>query len=225
MQGVPSPPLSVALIDKEAVVAHYVSSYRVYTGLLHLFSQLVHHVHGLWQRLRLVRGVGWRGGNSLRPLVGITARTQRRIAHAEENQVAIQHAVAIEFAAGYHVRRPGQRLHREQGKGRSRGGELDVRGRGKQAPLIQPIELLSIQRGHADAKLRMTQRRLGENGVDAITNQLFRRSGRRRLSGTGLRRGLCKQAGGRNKKHRQYERRNSQKEFHGGSLAGGKQIA
>ena len=113
MQGVPSPALSVALIDKEAVVAHHVSSYRVYTGLRHLFSQLVHHIHSLWRRLRLFRGVGRRSGNSLRPLVGITTRTQRRIAHAQQNQVAIEHAVAVEFAAGYHVRRPGQRLHRE----------------------------------------------------------------------------------------------------------------
>ena len=91
----------------------------------------------------------------------------------------MQHARAVYFAAGYHVGGPGQRLHRQQGKGRGRSEQLGVRGRGKQPAFVQSIQRLPVQRRHADAKPRMAQRRLGQNGLDAVSQRSLCRCGMR----------------------------------------------
>ena len=138
---------------------------------------------------------------------------QRRIARSQQNQVAVQHSLAVDLAAGHHVRGPVQRLHRQQGEDRGGRRQLGVRGRRKQPPLVQSIERLPIQLGHADAELRMAQRRLGQNRTDAIRQRSLRRSGVRRRPRHGpciaLRRGLRKQPCGRNQNHRQYKQPNS----------------
>jgi len=49
--------------------------------------------------------------------------------------------------------------------------------RGKQPCLIQPEERLAIEGGDADAKLRVTERRIGQDGLDAVCQRT--RNGRR----------------------------------------------
>ena len=43
----------------------------------------------------------------------------------------------------------------------------------KQSGLIQPVKLLSIKRSNADSKLRVGQRRIGQNRVNPVTDWPF----------------------------------------------------
>ena len=140
--------------------------------------------------------------------------TQRGIAHAEQNQVAVQDAIVVEFAVGNYVGGPGEGFDGQQGEGRGNGDELVVRGRGEEAGLIQSIERLAFEGGDADAELCMAQGGVGQNGGDAAGQGRCRRRGLR----GGLGRGLGCENGGRNQGESQHKCRKRTKKHHGGSL-------
>ena len=74
----------------------------------------------------------------------------------------------LHFSGGHDVRSPGQRIDRKQRIGCICRGQLCIGSWNEEAGIIQSIKALAIQRGYADAEVRVAQRRLGENGVDAV---------------------------------------------------------
>jgi hypothetical protein len=109
-------------------------------------------------------------------MVGIAARTQRGVARAQQDQVAVQHARGIYLSAGHHVGGPGESVHRQQGKGGGGGGELGARCRDQQPALIEPVERLAVERGHADAELGVAQLRIGQNRLDTVGQRALGRN-------------------------------------------------
>jgi hypothetical protein len=110
-------------------------------------------------------GSWWRGsGLNIR----VTPRADGGIAHAEQHQVAMERAVRIHIAIAGHEGGPRQRVHRQQRKRRGGGRQFRIGARRKQPRVIQSVERLPVESGYADAKVRVTQSGVGENGLDAI---------------------------------------------------------
>jgi len=93
----------------------------------------------------------------------------------------VQRSSRVHLAAGHHGGGPGERIHGQQRIGGGCGQQLGVRRGSKQPSLIQPIKRLAIERGDADAELRMAQRRLGQDRIDPVCEGRFGRNGMRRL--------------------------------------------
>jgi hypothetical protein len=100
--------------------------------------------------------------------IRVVSPADRRVAYAEQHQVAVQDAACIDVAVGGNERGPSQRVHRQQGKGRRGRRQLGVGSGRKQASIIQPVERLPIESRHADAEVRVAQRWIGEDGLDSV---------------------------------------------------------
>ncbi len=136
LQVVPAPGLAVGLVEIEGVVAHHAAFHGAHAGLLHLLRHEVQHVDGFGLRFRL--GGSCRTGCGGRRAVGIVTRAQGGVARAKQDQVAVEHALAIDFAASHHVGGPGERIRGEQGKGRGGGEQLGVEAGMKRRPSLKP---------------------------------------------------------------------------------------
>ena len=232
MQVVPGPGGGVRLVEIEAVVAHHAAFDGAHAGFFDLLGQQVEHVHGLgWLRGFFRPGFGAGGG--FRRTIGIRAGAESGIACAKQDQVAVQDATAVDLAAGDDVGGPGEGFDGQQGISGGGSDELGIRGRRKEPALVPSVELAAVERGHADAKVGMAQRRIGKNGADALGQRAFAwgcvcQGGVRRVcrgSGRALLLGLGNQPGGENQCEGKKKRGELTKVRHAGSLAGGREIA
>ena len=190
LQVVPTPRGGVGLVEKEAVVADHIAFDRAHTGLLDLLGQQFENCQSKSalaalqarrccgricsrRRFDCGRGRSWRvflRGIRRRQgrLIRIMPRAQRWIANAQEHQIAMQNACCVDVAGGDYVGGPRKCFDRQEGECGSGGGELRVGGGGKQPSFIQAIERLAIERGDADAELRMAQCGFGKDRLNAF---------------------------------------------------------
>ena len=84
------------------------------------------------------------------------SRAQRRIARAQQDQVAVQHPGRIHLAARQYVRRPRQGVDRQQGVGGGGGRQFGIRCGSEETALVPPIDRLALERGDANAELSMS---------------------------------------------------------------------
>ena len=216
-------------MEEETVVAHDIAIDGANAGLLDLLGHELEICHGAelglglrgWSCCAGRRGSGWRVG--LRGLIGIVARAHGGVAHAEDEQVAVELAGCIDVSVSDDVGDPGKGVDGEQGIGCGSGGELGVRSRSEEAALIETVERLAVERGDADAEIVVAEGGLGKDGLQAVGECAFRGS----IAWRGPGGGFCvvslgRQQSGRKEKSCKQERQDSPNDHHAGSVAGGK---
>ena len=167
LQIVPGPPQRVGLVEKVGVVADHVPSTARTPDCSTCCasrSRTAMAVDGA--ALGSVSDEAGGGGSGLH--IGVMARADGGIAHAEQDEVAMERARGVHIAIGDHECGPGEGVHGQQGIGGGGGGELGVGGGRKQAGVVEAVERLAVERGHADAELRVAESGIGKNGLDAV---------------------------------------------------------
>ena len=96
-------------------------------------------------------------------------RTERWVAGAENDEVAMQCARRVNVAASDDVGGPGKKIDGQKGKGGSSGGELYVGSRGEQAAFIRSVDGFAIERCHTNAECGMAQRGVGKYNLNFVS--------------------------------------------------------
>ncbi len=101
------------------------------------------------------------------------AGAERGVAGADDGEVAVQDAFAVENSAGHDVGSPGERVDREQAVCGSGGEELGV-GRGdEELGFIEAVEGLAVKGDDADAEFGLIKRWVGQDGCNAVSEWTF----------------------------------------------------
>ena len=144
------------------------------------------------------------------------APAHRGIADAEQDEIALERAGCVHIAIGDDESGPGEGFRGDEREGRGGSGELGAGSGCEKAGIVEAVERLAVERGHADAELSVAQRGVGENGLDAVSE---RTGHHHRARSTVLARPClrAKPLGGK-QDNRQQDRKSSPKRRHGGSL-------
>lgn len=110
-------------------------------------------------------------------MVWIAAGAERGVAGADDGEVAVENAFAVENAAGDDVGGPGKGVDGEQTVGCGGGEEFSVRRGNEELGFVEAVEGFAIEVNDTDAKLRLIERRIGQDGGDAVGKWTFCRGG------------------------------------------------
>ena len=186
LQVVPCPGLAVGLVEKEGVVADDVAFDGAYSGLLDLLGEEVKRA----QRREWGFGCGWCGlGSGLcwggggrfgawrrrgcGRLVRVATGAECRVARADDCEVSMKDAFAIENAAGDDIGGPGERIDGKEAVRGCGGEELGVGRWDEEFGFVEAVEGLAIEGDHADAELGLIECGVGEDGGDAAGERTF----------------------------------------------------
>jgi hypothetical protein len=101
------------------------------------------------------------------------ARAERGVAGADDGEVPVEDALAVEDAAGDDVGGPGERVDGEQTVGGGGGKEFGVGRWDEELGFVEAVEGLAVEGDNADTEFGLIEGWISKDGGDAVGERTF----------------------------------------------------